>query len=57
MGQPEAERAEAPAATTAPEDDVGQQIDILSETIIGIKDDLASLEEAIERLKQLTGSE
>ena len=44
VGQPEAARAEAPAATTAPEDDVGQQIDILSETIIGIRDDLASLE-------------
>ena len=57
VGQPEAERAEAPASTTAPEDDVGQQIDILSETIIGIRDDLASLEEAIEKLKQLTGGE
>ena len=57
VGQPEAERAEAPAATTAPEDDVGQQINVLSETIDGIRDDLTSLEEAIEKLKQLTGSE
>ena len=57
VGQPEAARAEAPAATTAPEDDVGQQINVLAETIIGIKDDLALLEEAVERLKQLTGGE
>ena len=57
VGQPEAERAEAPAATTAPEDDVGQQINVLSETIDGIRDDLTSLEEAIEKLKQLTGGE
>ena len=55
--QPEAARAGAPATTTAPGDDVGQQINILSETIGGIKDDIASLEEAVERLKQLTGSE
>ncbi len=57
VGQPEAAPEEAPAPTTAPVDDVGRQIDILSETIIGIKDDLASLEEAVERLKQLTGGE
>ena len=57
VGQPEAARAETPATTTTPEDDIGQQIDVLVETIIGIKDDIASLEEALERLKQLTGSE
>ena len=57
VGQPEAARAETPAPTTTPEDDIGQQIDVLVETIIGIKDDIASLEEALERLKQLTGSE
>ena len=55
--QPEAARDEAPAETTAPGDEVGQQINVLAETIIGIKDDLALLEEAVERLKQLTGGE
>ena len=57
VGQLEVKREEAPAETTVPVDDVGQQIDILSETINAIKDDIASLEDALERLKQLTGGE
>ena len=47
----------ASGITTAPEGDLQTQITIVSESIESMKADLASLEAALERLKQLTGGE
>ena len=57
VGQPADTRPIEPPTTTEPGDEVGMQITIVSDSIDSIKTDLAALEEALEKLKELTGGE
>ena len=57
VGQPAEARSDSPAATAEPANALDSQLNILSETISEIRDNLASLEEALENLKEITGGE
>ncbi len=57
IGQPDSERDQPATGTRESGDDVGSQIDILRTTIDQIKEDLTSLEDALDRLRELTGGE
>ena len=54
----QADRTTTPAsAVVEPGNELQRQIGILTDKIANIKDDLASLEEALDRLKEITGGE
>ncbi len=57
MGESEPARAEETPSVTEPGNELQQQIKVLVDTIEKMKLDLTSLDEAIERLKELTGGE
>ena len=57
VGEAETPRPTAGPVSSAPPDELGIQITILSDSIESIQNDLIALEEALEKLKELTGGE
>ncbi len=57
IGESATARPEAPTAVEQVGNELQRQIIILSDTIVEIRDDLASLEEALDKLKEITGGE